>query len=207
MTAFLNRSYFCTSCLIGYSNKDQHHCEAVCIQCRTELCDAKATDNNREWLKCKECLRSFKTQLCFQLHLDTKTCNSYYICRKCSGFVNMNRLPKSRKSHVCGDFYCKICSEYVSKGHVCYMKPADKPDFKDHLPEKYICYDFECQQHTGQHVPNLVVARWSCTNCIDLPLDTPDRDVKLNECEICEHSVNDREVVFKGPDTVNLFCR
>ena len=55
MKAFLNRSYFCSLCLVGYNNKDQHHCEGLCIQCKTELCDAKATDDERNFIKCKDC--------------------------------------------------------------------------------------------------------------------------------------------------------
>ena len=61
------------------------------------------------------------------------------------------------------------------------MQPCDPPGTseKDSTPVKYIFYDFESDQSSGTHKPNLVVARWTCTNCLDTPIDTPDGEDML----------------------------
>ena len=210
MSAFLNRHYFCKACLVGYQTKNTHHCEGLCSQCKTDQCDAKGPDlasDRSKWKKCDDCHRHFKTNKCYELHLEN-TCANFYICSDCSSFVNMKKIPGKRDHHVCGDRYCQTCSSYVPQDHVCYMKVEKLPDGdpKKVLPEKLLFFDFECQQNTGKHIPNFVVARWMCTNCLDIPLDAEDRDVRINECPICEEELGEREVVFKGKDTVEKFC-
>ena len=209
MPAFVKLNKFCNLCLKGYNKKDEHACEGICMQCKTSECDAKLSQefDKSKWLKCDKCWRDFKTKTCYDKHMENETCENHFICKKCSQYVNMNRLPEGKSTHECGDHYCSLCMVYVNKDHQCYMQPSPPPDSTGTpLPEKYVFYDFECQQNTGIHKPNLVVARWTCTNCVDLPLDTPDRETKLNECKICEQKVNDREVVFEGESTVSKFC-
>ena len=42
----------------------------------------------------------------------------------------------------------------------------------------YFFNDFESDQSSGTHKPNLVVARWTCINCLDTPLNTSDKEGK-----------------------------
>ena len=82
--------------------------------------------------------------------------------------------------------------------------PDDDPETK--IPEIYVFYDFEAQQDTGTHLANLVVARWTCTNCLDLPLDTTDRQKEIDSCKLCRAPQKDREIHFSVSNTASDFC-
>ena len=47
----------------------------------------------------------------------------------------------------------------------------------------------------------------TCTNCLDTPLNTPDREDKLNACTICDAPTSKRQVDFWGDETVSYFCQ
>ena len=212
MSGFIHSSYFCKRCLVGYDHKEHHACEGFCMQCKTFDCDGKALDVKEDkslWIKCDDCLRSFRTQMCFNKH-ETKTCKNFFICSKCESFVDKSRLPKGRKQHRCTDYYCVTCASWVDVTHKCYMEKESLPDGgsdpDEIIPEIYIYYDFECEQDTGVHIPNLLVARWTCTNCLDLPEDTEKRQEKIDGCRLCKVPENKRELSFKGIDTAKSFC-
>lgn len=225
--AFVNSCYFCEACLKGYNNKKTHtKCTMgnsdtpICSQCRTHECNARVEDGDkRDWLKCDECLRSFKTQLCYDLHLKIKTCENYYICQYCKLFVHKDRLPVDNKGerskHDCSDYHCQTCNNYVTKDHNCCMVPEDYPEYKNVMP--YIFFDYECTQETGVHIPNLVVAKWTCTDCLDLEaklkregrsqsfIDSYD---EINNCKLCG-PIAKREEVFEPNGYVDVnksFC-
>ena len=213
VTAFVGRSYFCYNCLKGYDDRKKHKCEGYCSQCRTFDCDGKVLDYDDDktlWKRCDDCRRQFKTDLCFQKHVEEKTCKNIYICAECGDFVDQKRLPKGKKEHSCTDYYCTTCNQWVEDSHLCFMQPADLPDGDPecHIPEKYIFYDFECQQETGEHVPNLVVARWTCTDCLDSPKgDDPDIQFKIDQCKLCNAPQKQREKHFKGSNAATEFCQ
>lgn len=79
-------------------------------------------------------------------------------------------------------------------GHECFMQSCKRPDDDDEpgKPEKYYFYDFETQQDTGTHIATYVDVAWTCTNCMDIPTDDPERKVKIDNCKICEVSETDR---------------
>ena len=211
ITSFVGTSYFCYKCLKGYDKRKDHICEGYCSQCRTFLCDGKILDydeNRSLWKKCDDCRRTFKTDLCFQQHKGNSTCKNIYICEECGKFVDGKRLPKGQKEHCCTDYFCTTCNEWVQEDHTCFMLPSDLPDGDPEckIPEKYIFYDFECQQDTGVHVPNLVVARWTCTDCLDISENDPNRQTKVDSCNLCSAPQKDREKHFKGVKAANDFC-
>ena len=211
ITAFVGRSYFCYNCLKGYDVRKQHKCEGYCSQCRTFDCDGKVLDyddDKTSWKRCEDCRRQFKTDLCFEKHVEEGTCQNIYICADCGKFVDKKRLPKGEKGHNCTDYYCTTCNQWVVESHLCFMQPEDLPDGDPecHIPEKYIFYDFECQQDTGEHVPNLVVARWTCTDCLDSPKEDPDIQFKIDQCKLCNAPQKEREKHFKGSNSATEFC-
>ena len=220
---FVNRNYFCEACLTGYNNLNAHlKCTmgnsdtAKCPQCLTSECNARVPDQNAQgiWLKCRDCFRSFKTQRCYDLHRDVRfqTCTKYYICGDCKMFVYKEKLPKNEDGefmgHSCSDYHCQTCSKYVTHDHNCCMIPPPFPDYKKPIP--YIFFDYECTQNNcGKHEPNLVVAQFTCTRCLDLE-DKIDREnvkrektgipklskAEIDNCDICLAPLSKREVVF-----------
>ena len=63
---------------------------------------------------------------------------------------------------------------------------------------KFIFYDFEASQGTGEHKSNLCVAQRVCDYCMDLPSD--------EYCPACSPLPRGREMVFEGEDTLSNFC-
>ncbi len=108
MPAFINRAYYCDKCEKGYSNKETHKCNNVCYACR------KIHESTGTSVLCRKCNRNFNGEECYGLHTKaTKkgkcTCNTIYKCTKCEKTIN---LDIHTKDHVCGETFCKTCSDY-----------------------------------------------------------------------------------------------
>ena len=121
MPAFLGRSYYCTKCNKGYDHKERHACNNPCHYCY-KIHDME----HQQWTYCNECNRHFYNTVCFDMHKESSssgqsTCNTNFRCKLCNQSV-YTKLHK--KPHVCGEHYCKVCKEYVSEDHQCYMQPV-----------------------------------------------------------------------------------
>ena len=229
MKGFVNRTYFCHRCLKGYNTKDSHsQCDGVkltCYECKTYSCNARGSDylDKKEWKKCKDCNRCLKTSLCFEMHKTKKTCEKFWECPKCNMFISKNKLPVDakgeRQQHQCSDKWCETCAKYVQHDHNCCIQKIEYPVYK--TPMSYIFYDFECTQATGIHEPNLVVARWSCSNCLDSiakinNLQDEEEQTfqkivhekqKIDTCKICLSREDEREKIFAGEQCTEAFCK
>jgi hypothetical protein len=153
MPAFLERSYFCYECMRGHNNKE-HSCIDQCTSCFT---NCKSEKENGFSLKyCTECNRHLKGSKCFEAHKyflknGVSTCQKYKKCPLCQKTYLV--LRKSfQNNHVCNEQFCKNCNDYVSEGHLCYIKTVAEKDrvFFDRRNEvksattKYIFFYFEC---------------------------------------------------------------
>ncbi|CAF1020766.1 unnamed protein product, partial [Brachionus calyciflorus] len=69
----------------------------------------------------------------------------------------------------------KNCSKSVDEDHRCFIK-KDKEKKIDKDFGGFIFFDYEAYTVKGVHVPNLVMAKKICVNCIDAE----------NECEYCQ---------------------
>ena len=196
MAAFLNRSYFCPTCLKGYDVEDprHHRCPDKCCCCQRIGC----TDRVNHWQHCDDCGRFFKDVTCYKNHKEKigvakSVCEMYKKCSKCGKVID--RTQRNPGDHKCGEFHCRICKTFVLReSHRCYMQPLKRKFCEDEEGEicskkrkvsqrkdkegKYFFFDFECVQETGTHVPNLVVVQ----------------DEKGHE------------EVFRGPNTRDDFC-
>ena len=161
MTGLLNVGYFCTRCLNGYHHKGEHHCQGTCEKCKFTACVMEATDIKQ---MCDECGVEFRSRACYDRHkIHTKygggrqansVCQSFWQCKKCRQYFEAR--SRTRSDHQCGEFYCKNCKIWAHvTDHQCYIRrPQDKKP-----RQSLIVFDFECNQESGIHIPNLVVAR------------------------------------------------
>ena len=192
MKAILNGNYFCDKCQVGYNAKENH---------------------------CWECNRNLKNQQCFDNHKskmiqDKTVCQTYYRCKRCDVFVNVDMNGK-RGKHDCTQRYCSICKEMGSIDNQCFIKPVENSNNDDSLQNadagrstdgdcradekkkaekevaKYVFFDFECTQDDGVHVPNLCVARVVCEFCAE----RSENDMMYKSCKHCSHLC---EKIFKG---------
>jgi hypothetical protein len=134
MSTFVNRSWYCTDCEKGYSNKVTHSCVKVCPSCFREGCDFE------KWVACKRCNRNFPSQNCFDFH-KTPTAESEIVKdgkkMKVGGVSPCDRIHKCKcgkvvprvnldNPHRCGERYCKMCELMVlPDDHKCYMQRAN----------------------------------------------------------------------------------
>ncbi len=221
MTGFANTPYYCTSCLVGYNKRGGHVCESTCGVCGRKKCFE--TDSV---VKCTLCNKTCRSAACFKAHQEkpesTKGRQFSSMCEKNKLCVHCGVCLKFRKQehHICGESFCAICEKFhiEDRRHQCFMR-SKAPTF---IPNKLIFYDFESMQVNGIHEPNLVVAQTSCHLCEDeenvsaesqcagcgrrcfhcSAWDKRNKQFKRPPCDSCGH----RQVVFKGKDTVSLFC-
>ena len=130
-----------------------------------------------------------------------------------------------KRSHECGEHYCKTCKDFFTDDHQCFMQPVEQlTDIKEQTKNKikYIYFDFEstldcllqCEEGyrlntdgkctscnktwcgSYEHIPNLCVAQKICDVCHQRTI-SPD-----NVCEKCGKN----EQVFIGLDTTQKVC-
>ena len=121
---------------------------------------------------------------------------------------------------MCGNWQCRACKKRVTgSDHRCLMRPQPL----EHKQPRFIFFDFEArEQPDGEHVPNLCVANTCCPKCIDEPdfsKPCPSCGQRCTSCASwnrkqgahtrppCPDKCGNREVIFKGPCTVELFCQ
>jgi hypothetical protein len=152
--AYFGRIYFCNYCKVGYSHLTDHYCKAQCKCCKKFNCIKLEKSKKLQCFRCKVEANNIE---CLEFH-NKLVCDKYKMCYKCSKF-------KSKK-HNCNDDvkYCSNCQAHVSLLHKCYIK-------EDTLKEKkfkgFIFFDYEATVLDGVHIPNLVIAKKICSDCID----------------------------------------
>ena len=144
ITAYLNRSYVCHSCLSGYNTLGEHNCENICRQCsQVGHC---ASEGKR--IYCSKCNNWFSSQRCFENHqLNFKkvaegakrrktntACDERKRCTKCQHIIYR------KGKHICFKFKCSVCKLDVinEKEHQfnCYMQPQKKIEVASETTEK-----------------------------------------------------------------------
>lgn len=224
MPAFLGRSYYCTKCDTGYSNKEDHKCNNVCYACRKIH-----KEDESDWIYCNICNRFFRGRICFDLHSQTtsrgnSTCASIYRCSNCNKTVN----KKIDSKHVCGRIYCNRCKDFYPEEHLCYMLPEvnqmeDMSIEEEIISEEenaktFIFFDFECTQDDVIQCSEGYKADvfGKCVHCMTSTCGSYEHKPNLcvvlkvctlcmdtNECETC----GQRNHVFRGDNTLQAFCQ
>ena len=133
-------------------------------------------------------------------------CQLVFIFSKCG-----DRIVESKeKSYLSRNEKCHICKEIVGPDHQCYIQKyvcKNEEESEDEEEEvenkkklqKFIFYDFESTQESGEHQVNFCVAHRSCDKCMHLPVDA--------YCKTCsELPDHGREMILDGEDTLYQFC-
>ena len=157
LASFHRCGFFCSQCLKPFSNKTTHFCEGYCNICLSDGC--KIADDG---VICLDCHRHTRSQTCMKRHKKKGLCSQKVKCLSCARIYN----PSDK--HVCGERECPICSKVVTGRHFCYMR-AKKPN---KISYKYMFADFEADPDDSEHVPNLVIAHWTCQSCIEVSYRT-----------------------------------
>lgn len=232
MNALLGRSYYCSSCDVGFNNNTGHSCFVWCNLCGSNTC---IQQNNT--VRCDVCNAPCRSANCLARHKaanpknnNTSKCSKMFFCPHCQVSLKDKKNNRAVSLHVCGESYCKNCQLYYmpEQEHLCYMRAT--PTYEHSLlegewPKRFIFYDFESMQDAegGVHIPNLVVCHTICEWCENETLVKHTSTCsscgsrcancsKLNKrktffenppCEEC----GKREKIFKGEDTVEQFCQ
>ena len=151
MTAFYGSKYFCRYCRKPHSHAT-HKCEHLCSYCKCKNTNCSVVENEK-WKTCSDCFRNYPTKECFDNHLTT-VCGVSWFCVECNRTIK--RKETTPEDHIHHHFPCLNCKEITDvRSHQCYIQKTKlKPP-----SEKYIFFDLETTQNTGEHKANLAVAQ------------------------------------------------
>ena len=194
LTAAFCCGYYCEECHIPYNSKNQHKCHRSCPQCQ----NTPSCSRNEKEVLCKDCNRNFRGKSCFDTHKASNSTGKNSICEQMKKCILCLKTYGATRQHICGEYFCKMCSKHVEKEHMCYILPDNRiPAYKGIL---YIFYDLESRQEkvigekmltigsetsvtpVKMHVPNLCVFQQKCDQCFDVP--------NLHFCQKCNLSLN-----------------
>ena len=145
---FVNQK-LCYQCLTVYARNFKHSCAFMCRTCCQQNC--LFGDDS---LACPDCNMICRNAKCYLAHMALREylrgsmkgeerlslCETYHRCRKCSKIID--KTKRDVKSHICGEWFCQCCQEYVVNDHLCYYR-IKKPI---ETSGRFLFYDFEtCQ--------------------------------------------------------------
>ena len=225
MNSLLGRSYYCENCDKGFNNNDRHKCKIWCNICGSNSC--VWSDN----VKCQNCHAICRSQECLNRHHEvskrghTSKCDLMLFCPDCNACLRSERRKgRTLQDHICGETFCRNCQKYYIDNHLCYMRSTPASSGRGEFScKKFIFYDFESMQtNGGEHIPNLVVSHSICEHCCGTTFVTAESKCNTcgDRCSICRETnksgtefarkpcsgCGHREKIFKGINTVNMFC-
>ncbi|MDI9312027.1 MAG: DNA polymerase [Limnohabitans sp.] len=189
--AYMNKSYFCEQCFVGFNNKNEHKCKFHCDLCmKASICKGLS-------ILCSDCNKSFKGSQCFNNHKELNVCENFKKCFKC----DLNY--KIKDNHKCLEYICKKCNDkYSITPHYCFIKPIDQQKLieEDSKLKVIVTFDIESaivfEDNSHVHKPNLLISMTVCDECSLKKLD--DSSYCCNICGIFENC-------FKSFNCVELF--
>ncbi|XP_041361863.1 uncharacterized protein LOC121377830 [Gigantopelta aegis] len=145
IAGFFSMAYFCQSCLKPYSSKKKHSCSTTCIVCYSDDCPEPEC-----LMSCRHCHMTCRSMDCFHRHKQQKKdkkghvipskCECFWKCTVCKKVLDVSK--RKPKDHVCGEWHCPGCNDYVLEDHLCYQAPKNI----DATNTKKLFFDFECRQ-------------------------------------------------------------
>ncbi len=165
---FFSKNFYCRHCDVPYNNIYDHRCPDVknwCFSCYHR--DCQQVPSFKE--SCRWCGVTFKSASCRSRHLYA-SCKTKWRCPRCRRKFKRKttvdevdpsrRRPRTNaemeKSHDCTHFYCGECKAERPDDHKCFIA---KKKLEPKLC-KFIFFDLETDQSSGEHVVNYIHARY-----------------------------------------------
>ncbi|XP_049338297.1 uncharacterized protein LOC125803858 isoform X1 [Astyanax mexicanus] len=152
LKAVLGTGYVCSHCYAGYNDENHHKCEYRCNVCQDNDCP-KLPKNT---VQCQDCLRLCRTPYCYEKHKvkddsGKNLCETRFYCAQCN---TVQHGRKGTSKHSCRANLCRQCGAKVNPEfeHECFITPLEK----EKNNKKYIFYDFETNQESGNHIANFI---------------------------------------------------
>ena len=111
MAAFLERAYFCSTCLVGYDTKYSHKCEFHCNLCLGN--DCKPEESSTCYVLCEKCNRTFKNDTCLRNHLQNKVCEKNSDVRNARFSATENYLLIIRRYIYAGKSIAELVKDLI----------------------------------------------------------------------------------------------
>ena len=161
--AFFSKRFYCEECDVSYSNLADHQCD-----CGADLCvacfDKKCFKNFVSFQSCESCKLQTWSEECRKRH-KLLQCSRKWRCERCrtrlfrtkilddqTGSFRLQSDLEMDQSHRCHYYFCYECKNEVPDDHRCYIK---KKSYAPHI-QKYLFFDFETDQSSGEHVVNYI---------------------------------------------------
>lgn len=201
ISKFFQNHKLCEFCLKKHDKKVRHFCNSFCSVCESECIFDLATSK-----ACPDCNNVCRNDKCFERHKAKlvsvcnisdnnfgspgsriSRCEMFYKCPKCS--KNLTQSTRPRGTHVCGEWFCNTCVDYVTEqSHYCYIRAcAPKKsigkhlffDFETRAEEQYQCADGYSPK------PNP-----KCKHCVPLGKIADELHITAFKCSTCRRCVN-----------------
>ena len=170
LPAFYEKENFCFKCKTAYNTYKNHPCNDVCKKCKNRSCD----NLGKEIYKCNFCDVNCTDDLCLSLHMEN-VCGKVVKC-VCGSFKTY--------FHSCTGKWCHFCKTNVPSDHKCFILREDEHLKTAKCKKGYIFFDYEAMHVSEKHVPNLVIAKKICYECIEHKFCT-------NNCNVFVFKEND----------------
>ena len=175
--AMFPKRTLCLECLTTYPATSRNHpCSpAPCMVCQRSTCEEGGNT-----IVCPICHFTCRNRECFDFHKavpekgGSSRCSLKKKCPKCHKVIFLTK--QKFEDHVCGQYFCRSCSEFVAQDHLCYHRRRGIKATSG----KFLFFDFETMQdgvfqcEDGYSPPP---TNATCTGC------TP--EYKCAGCRLC----------------------
>ena len=188
INGFYVNKKLCQQCLTPYARKVKHSCRFMCKTCGEQVCMF-----GEDSLACPDCNMVCRNAKCYLLHKEAREykigakkgeerlslCDTFHRCKKCTKIID--KTKRDFKSHICGEWFCRCCGEYVVNDHLCYYR-IKKPKITS---GRFLYYDFETCQDTVIQCEN----GYTCKSLPNCPDCHPNQlCAKCRKCVNCKRS-------------------
>jgi len=204
--ALFQKHIICFNCLELFKSSEYktHPCLALsCFVCKRKECLFENT------VVCNDCNLSCRSDACFQRHKEKSLkgqalslCEKRYKCQDCGKVAYVK--AQAKEDHVCGQYKCRNCDDFVDLDHLCYHRRRKVKDNSG----KFLFFDFETMQDEAFQCDegyspsensvdctscseNIKCIKCkTCTNCksskCGRPIHVPNLVVSQSVCNMCK---------------------
>jgi len=145
---FLQKKYFCSTCIVAFNKPHAHKCGTYCGSCYRNMCVPTDT-----LMSCRRCHCLLHSPSCLTEHRKIRPnrlkrqnqrnlswCDKMWKCIKCKKKMLSKQGSYDAENHICFQKYCNYCHTYCDVTHTCYHRSCTR--VKPHT--RFLFLDFEC---------------------------------------------------------------